>query len=142
MCEELVYSYIAAAGFDVSPPDYDVYEIDKKNFDKDLYVINGEERIGVTVKGQDYESSARRWGHSWIFQKKVGGTSTSDPVIEGGRSLAMFVSIHLEERNCVIHGPFWMRDVRPHFKKPKLKFLKSKVAVYLDDIQHLPCADI
>ena len=91
----------------------------------------------VACKTQD-EESARKYGRSWIFQKGGHGYGHTDPVIQKGESLSVFVSLDLKNEHAEVKGPFRMCDMRPLFKEPRIERLKfSKAALYWEDMQHV-----
>lgn len=137
MGELLACDWLRQQGYNCSDPDFTIYSGRKKSWESDMYILSRDGKFKVACKAQD-EVSARKYGRSWIFQKGGHGYGHTDPVIQSGESLSVFVSINLEEEYAEIKGPFRMCDMRPLFKEPRLKSMKhSKVALYWEDMQHV-----
>ena len=83
-----------------------------------MHILSSHGKFKVACKAQD-EVSARKYGRSWIFQKGGHGYGHTDPVIQSGESLSVFVSLNLEEETAEVMGPFRMCDMRPLFKEPE-----------------------
>jgi len=136
--ELLAWNYLTGLGYACTEPDFAIYEGSRKSWESDMFIEDGADRWKVACKSQDM-ASARAYGRSWIFQKAGMGHGHSDPVIKTGNSLSVFVSVDLENRTCEVLGPFDMKDLRPLFKPPRIKWLAfSKVALYWDDMQDVP----
>lgn len=138
MGEFMSQAFLKGLGYDCSDPDCEIYSGKGKSWASDLFV--GEHK--VAVKTQD-ASSASRFGSSWIFQKGGHGYGHTDPVISGGKSYAVFVTLNLVKKCASVKGPYHMSDLRPHFRDPKLASLRfSKAALYWDDIKEIPTVQI
>lgn len=131
MGELLAYDHMKLLGFDCTEPDFAIYTARFKSFDADL--ISGDTHVHVKTQCQ---SSAAKYGTSWVFQAGGRGFGHSDPCISEGKSWCIFVIIDHERCSGNIYGPLDMCKVRPHFKDPKLKQLIGiKKCIYLEDIQ-------
>lgn len=138
MGELLAWNYLNGLGYECTAPDFAIYKGSRKSWESDMFIEHGERRWKVACKSQDM-ASAKAYGRSWIFQKGGMGAGHSDPVIKKGDSLSVFVSVNLQERTCEVLGPFDMKDLRPLFKPPRIKWLAfSKVALYWDDMKNVP----
>jgi len=138
MGEFMSQAFLRGLGYDCSNPDCEIYSGKGKSWASDLFV--GEHKIAV--KTQD-ASSASRFGSSWIFQKGGHGRGHTDPVISGGKSYAMFVTLNVNKKCASVRGPYHMSDLRPHFRDPQLECLKfSKAALYWNDIKEIPTVQI
>lgn len=137
MGELMACDYLRGLGYECSDPDFQVYKARQKSWDSDMY-LTLTHRHKVACKAQD-EESARRFGQSWIFQKGGHGFGHTDPVIQKGESLSVFVSLNLKEKTAEVRGPFRMCDLRPLFKPPRIERLRfSKVALYWEDMKEVP----
>lgn len=137
MGELIACDWLREKGYNCTDPDFTIYSGRKKSWESDMHILSSHGKFKVACKAQD-EVSARKYGRSWIFQKGGQGYGHTDPVIQSGESLSVFVSLNLEEETAEVMGPFRMCDMRPLFKEPRLKSMKySKVALYWDDMQHV-----
>lgn len=137
MGELLAADWLRAKGYNCSDPDFTIYTGRKKSWDSDMHIVSADGKFKVACKAQD-EVSAKKYGRSWIFQKGGIGYGHTDPVIQSGESLSIFVSLNLKEEFAEVMGPFRMCDMRPLFKEPRLNSLRhSKVALYWEDMQHI-----
>ena len=137
MGELIACDWLREKGYNCTDPDFTIYSGRKKSWESDMHILSSHGKFKVACKSQD-EVSARKYGRSWIFQKGGQGYGHTDPVIQSGESLSVFVSLNLEEESAEVMGPFRMCDMRPLFKEPRLKNLRfSKVALYWEDMQHI-----
>ena len=137
MGELIACDWLREKGYNCSDPDFTIYSGRKKSWESDMHILSSHGKFKVACKAQD-EVSARKYGRSWIFQKNGQGYGHTDPVIQSGESLSVFVSLDLENQKAEVMGPFRMCDMRPLFKEPRLKSMKySKVALYWEDMQHV-----
>lgn len=137
MGELVAYDWLIQKGYNCSEPDFNIYSGRNKSWESDMYILSSHGKFKVACKAQD-EVSARRFGRSWIFQKGGNGFGHTDPVIQSGESLSVFVSLNLEKETGEVMGPFRMQDMRPLFKEPRVKRLRySKVALYWEDMQNV-----
>lgn len=137
MGELIACDWLREKGYNCTDPDFTIYSGRKKSWESDMHILSSHGKFKVACKAQD-EVSARKYGRSWIFQKGGHGYGHTDPVIQSGESLSIFVSLNLEEESAEVMGPFRMCDMRPLFKEPRLKSMKySKVALYWEDMQHI-----
>lgn len=137
MGELIACDWLREKGYNCTDPDFTIYTGRKKSWESDMHILSTDGKFKVACKAQD-EVSAQRYGRSWIFQKGGQGYGHTDPVIQSGESLSVFVSLNLEEKTAEVMGPFRMCDMRPLFKEPRLKNLRySKVALYWEDMQHI-----
>ena len=135
MGELVAYDWLIQKGYNCSEPDFNIYSGRNKSWESDMYILSSHGKFKVACKAQD-EVSAKRFGRSWIFQKGGNGFGHTDPVIQSGESLSVFVSLNLEKETGEVMGPFRMQDMRPLFKEPRVKRLRySKVALYWEDMQ-------
>lgn len=133
MGEFVSQAFLCGLGYDCTSPDCEVYDGKGKSWASDLFI--GDHK--VAVKTQD-AVSASKFGQSWIFQKGGEGYGHTDPVIYKGKSFAVFVTLDLEKKCGTVNGPYFMSDLRPHFREPKLRSLRfSKTALYWDDIRDI-----
>jgi len=137
MGELIARDHLCELGYNCSDPDFTIYTGKKKSWDSDMHLLSSHGKFKVACKAQD-EVSAKKFGRSWIFQKGGHGYGHTDPIIQKGESLSVFVSLNLAEQTAEVMGPFRMRDMRPLFKEPRVKKLRySKVALYWEDMQHI-----
>ena len=137
MGELIACDWLREKGYNCTDPDFTIYSGRKKSWESDMHILSSHGKFKVACKSQD-EVSARKYGRSWIFQKGGQGYGHTDPVIQSGESLSVFVSLNLEDESAEVMGPFRMCDMRPLFKEPRLKSMKySKVALYWEDMQHI-----
>ena len=137
MGELIACDRLREMGYNCSDPDFTIYTGRNKSWDSDMHILSSHGKFKVACKSQD-EVSAKRYGRSWIFQKGGHGYGHTDPIIQKGESLSVFVSLNLAEQTAEVMGPFRMYDMRPLFKEPRLKNLRySKVALYWEDMQHI-----
>jgi len=137
MGELIACDHLREMGYNCSDPDFTIYNGKKKSWDSDMHILSSHGKFKVACKAQD-EVSAKRYGRSWIFQKGGHGYGHTDPIIQKGESLSVFVSLNLAEQTAEVMGPFRMCDMRPLFKEPRLKSLRySKVALYWEDMQNV-----
>ena len=137
MGELIACDWLREKGYNCTDPDFTIYSGRKKSWESDMHILSSHGKFKVACKAQD-EVSARKYGRSWIFQKGGQGYGHTDPVIQSGESLSVFVSLNLEEESAEVMGPFRMCDMRPLFKEPRLKSMKyNKVALYWEDMQHV-----
>lgn len=137
MGELIACDHLREMGYNCSDPDFAIYNGKKKSWDSDMHILSSHGKFKVACKAQD-EVSAKRYGRSWIFQKGGHGYGHTDPIIQKGESLSVFVSLNLAEQTAEVMGPFRMCDMRPLFKEPRLKSLRySKVALYWEDMQNV-----
>lgn len=135
MGELIACDHLREMGYNCSDPDFAIYAGKKKSWDSDMHILSSHGKFKVACKAQD-EVSAKRYGRSWIFQKGGHGHGHTDPIIQKGESLSVFVSLDLANQSAEVMGPFRMHDMRPLFKEPRLKSLRhSKVALYWEDMQ-------
>ena len=138
MGELCACDHLRKLGFEVTDPDFTIYSGRKKSWESDMFLILPTGKFKVACKAQD-EASAKRYGRSWIFQKGGMGYGHTDPVIQSGESLSVFVSVNLEAKMAEVRGPFRMCHLRPLFKPPRLENLRfSKVALYWEDMESVP----
>lgn len=141
MGELIACDWLRERGYNCTDPDFTIYSGRKKSWESDMHILSSHGKFKVACKAQD-EVSARKYGRSWIFQKGGHGYGHTDPVIQSGESLSVFVSIDLEKETAEVMGPFRMCDMRPLFKEPRLKSMKhSKVALYWDDMRGVKVYD-
>ena len=137
MGELIACDWLREKGYNCTDPDFTIYSGRKKSWESDMHILSSHGKFKVACKAQD-EVSARKYGRSWIFQKGGHGYGHTDPVIQSGESLSVFVSLNLEEETAEVMGPFRMCDMRPLFKEPRVNRLRySKVALYWEDMQHI-----
>lgn len=141
MGELVACDWLRKKGYNCSDPDFKIYAGRKKSWESDMHILSSDGKFKVACKAQD-EVSAKRYGRSWIFQKGGRGYGHTDPVIQSGESLSVFVSLNLEAGTSEVMGPFRMCDMRPLFKEPRLKSMKhSKVALYWEDMKGVKVYD-
>jgi hypothetical protein len=138
MGEYVTHEFLSTLGYECTEPDCEVYTGRKKSWASDLFV----DEHKIAVKTQDLDS-AMRFGKSWIFQKGGYGFGHTDPVIDGGKSFAVFVTLDLNEKGAYVNGPYDMKVLRSYFKDPKVPSLRfSKTALYWEDIKNIPSVSI
>ncbi len=141
MGELLAYRYFQRWGYDVTEPDFQIYQKAHKSFDADFYV-NGHP---MHCKSQNAESAAR-YGLSWTFQKGGNGYGHTDPCLETPTDKAVFVKVDHWRRTGEVFGPFSMGDLIPKFRDPQLARLKGvKTCIYVEDLEDVvkdPCTPL
>ena len=138
MGEMLAYRYFQRWGYDVTEPDFEIYQKAHKSFDADFHV----NEHPMHCKSQSAESAAR-YGLSWMFQKGGSGYGHTDPCLETPTDKAVFVKVDHRKRTGDVFGPFSMGDLIPKFRDPKLVRLKgTKTCIYgeaLSNVVKDPC---
>lgn len=135
IAEECTYLSLKEKYPFLSPPDYQIYEKSKKNWDPDLKDPSG---IRFAVKSQDYESAVA-YGDSWVFQIGNGKYDCDSTIFKeiDPNHYVIFNSLNVPKRQGTIKGIVkiqWLHD-KKLFKQMKLPQLRNnKVAVYLDDM--------
>lgn len=130
--EEVVYNYLVKIMPEITKPDYIVYKVKNKSWEKDLRDIATNVKIGVKTQTKQ---SAERYGQSWVFQNEDKGINGNDKIdIE---NYIAFVLIDLDNKVGMIQGIVkvpWLHE-KELFKPMKLAYLQNnKKAVYYDDL--------
>lgn len=117
--EFAVYKLLSSINKDyysINEPDINIYEGAKKNWDSDLYLKKGEDKISIAVKSQDV-SQAKIYGFSGTFQNS---SSRKDKAIYNKNEL-VFLCLHFSE-NKKVHKVL----VMPPKKISEISFLAPK----------------
>lgn len=126
IAEFAIHSFFKQRGIDCTEPDVNVYEAKKKSFGADLIISCIKH---IHVKSQ-LESSAKRYGTSWMFQQ-------TDKLITAPKDTD-YIALCLTEDNlsAVAIKCFLKADaVTDKYDLPKLPQLYSKRALYWNSIE-------
>jgi hypothetical protein len=134
--EILCFNYLKNKITDLSYPDFNIYEKNKKSWDFDLKAVN----YNIHVKSQDVEQGLK-YGESWLFQNSGSKFKGYDKEIFDKTSQNQYICfcmIDLKEKFGLIKAIVSLDYLHNNnlFKYPKLEILKinNKLAVYFDDI--------
>ncbi len=127
LAEFAVHSFFKEKEMEVTKPDLQIYNKSKKSWDFDL---KGKD-LNLHVKSQSVEQG-KKYGISWIFEN-------SDKHIFrdiGSNDYVCFVIVDLDKQVGEIKSIVKLQKLHESelFKKPKLAYLTTKSAVYLDDL--------
>ena len=134
LSEFAVYQVLSEKYPDITPPDVNVYERNKKSFDFDMKAKD----INLHIKGQ-LGDSAKQYGQSWIFQWSGDGKGHCDKEIFYPVTQNQYVSFVLMNKNvadvqAIVSLDFLHKN--DLFKLPKLEYLhNTKRAVYWADLE-------
>jgi len=126
--ELATFMYFKNKNIEISQPDFKLYDKANKSWDFDLKGDN----LNIHVKSQSVDQG-KKYGVSWIFQNEdkhiFRDVSDNDYVC--------FVSIDLSQASGEIKSIVKLTDLHKKdlFKKPKLAYLTSKSAIYMDDLK-------
>lgn len=129
LAEVGVYKLLKEYGFDVTPPDFSIHNVEKKSFNADL--IAGQRHFHI--KGQSL-SSARKYGSSWLMQR-------TDPLfnLEQRGHYLVPTNVDIDAMEVIIHGFFNFSTVL-HYEGVCISecavpsFRKTKRAIYLENL--------
>lgn len=128
MGEVAAYKYLKAKGYDVSKPDFTIYERPKKSFDADLVTSCGK---NIHVKSQGFDSMMR-YGASWLLQK-------SDKITKTSSCNDFILMVSLKGMIADILGVVSVSDIIQNdlYEDPKVsRYAYTKKALYFDSIKH------
>ena len=126
------YKFLRDQGIKVSKPDMKIYEVKRKSFEADLMA---DDAI-YHVKSQSVISS-KRYGHSWLLQRY-------DKVVNNPKDNEYFIFTEVDCKNVRILGIIKCGLLKEHGLYGECKvpwYRKTKVAIYLDDINMLELFD-
>lgn len=134
--ELLSYNYLNDKLENLSYPDFNIYEKNKKSWDFDLKSSNH----NIHVKSQDIEQGLK-YGESWLFQTSGSKFKGYDKEIFDRISQNQYICfciINLKENIGEIKSIVSLDYIHENnlFKYPKLEHLKlnNKLAVYFNDV--------
>jgi len=108
-------------------PDLEMYNKRRKSFKCDLEVVDS---AGVTwrlhVKSQ-MAHQGKKYGKSWLFE-------AGDKVLSGESTQDLLVFCTTDSDKVIVEAVFPARHALKVAKKPKLGYLKTKAAIYLEDL--------
>ncbi len=127
LSELVAFKYLQMKKIEASEPDFNIYDKKKKSWDFDMKSVD----YNFHVKGQNIEQG-KRYGTSWIFQD-------GDKHIfkeYSNKDYVFLVSVDLNKMMGDIKAVASIEELHELdlFKSPKLDYLKSKRAVYLEDL--------
>jgi len=122
VAEYSIYNYYLSKGFQITPPDINIYQAKNKSFDADLTIIDKNQNIHV--KSHFIKSP---FPPSWVFQKTDPLVTTPSP-----KDIIIMSTINsIGEGDAIIEYAYNLKDKY----KPLLKeSLQSKTAIYLKDL--------
>jgi hypothetical protein len=130
--EEVVCAYAQNILPDITSPDYTIYKVRNKSWEKDLQSIKANIKIGV--KTQTVES-ANKYGESWVFQNQDKGIHGSGKTEEN--NYIAFTLIDLDNKIGIIRAIVkvsWLHN-NNLFMPMKLAHLQNnKKAVYYNEL--------
>lgn len=103
----------------ISIPDVNVYNKNKKSFDADLTY----NRIKFHIKTQTTDT-AKKFGISWLFQK-------NDPLVLNPQNNDIFIGTQYDEESFEVKILISKKAQDLKYDKPMLEKLSSKTCVYL-----------
>ena len=130
--EMVAFDFLKEFFDDLSAPDLTVYSVKNKSWEKDLISKVGGKKFGV--KSQTIES-AKKYGESWVFQNEDSGIH-GDKDKKDDDNFIVFVLLDVAEKLGWIRGIVKVKWLHENglFKPMKLLHLKSKRAVYYEDL--------
>lgn len=117
-----VYYFLKNKNYNVSYPDFKIYELKNKSHDADLFVYKKSSTLNIHIKSCRSDSSIKK---SWLFQKK-------DSLITNPKENDFVCLCEYYNTNFV--KIIWFDAARKLTFKPTIKNLPTKLAVYLKDI--------
>jgi len=129
------YKLLRSHGFDVSKPDFEIYESRRKSFDADLCGsgFNGH------CKSQNGES-ADKYGISWILQWGGKGYGHTDKLFKSRSKEDFLIPTLVHDTEVEIFGiiPVETLFAGGFIKKPRITWLAdTKRAIYYEDLKEL-----
>ena len=127
MGEVAAYRYLKVRGYNVSKPDFTIYERHNKSFDADITTKCGK---SVHVKSQGFESMVR-YGASWLLQK-------SDKITKNPSCEDYILMVNLNGLEANILGVVSVHDLvlNELYEEPKVsRYAQTKKAIYFDSIK-------
>lgn len=124
VAEYAIYNHYKSQDKKISLPDITIYDAKHKSYDADLTLSN---QYSIHVKSHYIKS---QFPTSWVFQK-------TDPLIKSPSTsdiIALCVIDHKGQGQAYID---YATTLIQHTKPLVKKYLSSKTAIYLKDIQHL-----
>ena len=127
--EEAVRSVFEKFGRLIKGPDYEIYDLQHKSWETDLYVDD----VELAVKTQK-RSAAQHYGLSWTFQAS---RHRKDSILKQPGAWVCFVECDDRCSNwtCTVYPPYQMKEIKPLLRDPKLVRLKGKkLVIYAKDL--------
>lgn len=122
--------YFKSKDIELSSPDFNIYNRNQKSWDYDLKGKN----INLHCKSQSVEQG-KKYGISFIFE------NTDKHIFKevNGNDYVSFISVDLENLQAEIKAIIKLQDLhnKKLFAKPKLSYLTTKSAIYLDDLKNV-----
>lgn len=116
--EIAVHRFLTSKGYKVPDVDFNIYKGRQKRHGEDLNI----EGVKVEIKSQTLDS-VRKYGLSWLYESKA-----DEALVDHILIMTLLIS---ENEVLILNAkPF---DLVPK-GKPKLAYLKTKSAIYYDDI--------
>lgn len=125
-----VQKYFKDKGFYCTKPDLTIYDKQRKSFDADLYVTNGDKTYKIHVKSQG-EASKKRYGSSWLLQRR-------DKIVANPADDEFFAFTCVKGKEVEILGVIACKDIVKNGLLSECrvpKYRHSKVALYFDEIR-------
>jgi len=119
--ELAVYLYLKDS-YDITEPDFKIYEVKDKSWDSDLKIENEH----LSIKAQDIQS-AKKFGLSWTFQYIKGGRSDSSIKKNITVIPTLYDNTYYNDLRVVVFPSIKIENVK--FGEPKKKSLKGKKLV-------------
>lgn len=120
--EWAVYNALKPHFPDLKEPDHNIYKGRKKSHGADLETEDGAYKFAIKTQSMD---SLEKYGNSYLLEK--------DSVAKFKNQLFV-VCIHLGEGRILINGLFTFAEFTENPGEPKLAWLRSKAAFYVEDI--------
>jgi hypothetical protein len=141
IAEQKVWEQVSDVYTELTPPDYEIYDIAHKSWATDLYDPNT--TLSLACKAQSVKM-AEEVGYSWVFQYGDGNKDCDQEIFGAGKTnrfnFACFVSTDAANRRGEIKAIVSVPYLHQHnlFKEMKLEKLRdNKRAVYLEDLEKL-----
>jgi hypothetical protein len=130
--EEVVHSYLKDKIPAITSPDYAIYKVRNKSWEKDLRDINSDIKVGVKTQTT---VSANKYGESWVFQNTDKGIYSDDKTDRNNYIALVLIDLDIKIGiiKAIIRIP-WLHN-KKLFKPMKLAYLQNnKQAVYYNDL--------
>lgn len=131
--EEVVCAFLKEKIPNITLPDYTIYKVKNKSWDKDLKDPNSDIKVGVKTQTTE---SANRYGESWVFQNEDKGVNSIKDKLDTNNFIS-FVLIDLNNKigtiRAIVKVP-WLHN-NNLFMPMKLAHLQNnKKAVYYNEL--------
>jgi hypothetical protein len=125
--ELAVFLYLRQEGYNITEPDFKIYQSKDKSWDSDLKIND----LHISIKTQDIES-AKRFGLSWTFQHIKNGrkdfTIKENPIVIP----TLYDNFYYNKIRIIIFPSIEMKNIK--FGEPKKESLKGKkLVMYAED---------